>query len=165
VPMQPPDFGEAHRRSQEILLESEERFRLLVEGVKDYAIFMLDVEGYVSTWNLGAQRIKGYEAKEIIGEHFSIFYTAEERLPADSLKIDRSFVKGLGEDVEDTAIVHMVIELAHTLGLEVIAEGVESEEQAQQLKEMGCDMAQDFYFSRSLPPEEIPALFSSDTLT
>src|SRR5829696_7813895 len=158
--MQPPDFGEAPRRSQEILSESEERFRLLVEGVKDYAIFMLDVEGYVSTWNLGAQRIKGYEAKEIIGEHFSIFYTAEERLPADSLKIDRSFVKGLGEDVEDTAIVHMVIELAHTLGLEVIAE-----EQAQQLKEMGCDMAQDFYFSRSLPPEEIPALFSSDTLT
>src|SRR5215212_5354917 len=76
--MQPPDFGEAHRRSQEILSESEERFRLLVEGVKDYAIFMLDVEGYVSTWNLGAQRIKGYEAEEIIGEHFSIFYTAED---------------------------------------------------------------------------------------
>jgi EAL domain-containing protein (putative c-di-GMP-specific phosphodiesterase class I) len=59
----------------------------------------------------------------------------------------------------------MIIELAHTLGLEVIAEGVETEEQAQQLKEMGCDMAQGFYFSRPLPPEEIPALFSSDTPT
>src|ERR687898_1726517 len=78
VPMQPPDFGEAPRRTEQILLESEERFRLLVEGVKDYAIFMLDVEGYVTTWNLGAQRIKGYDAEEIIGEHFSIFYTAED---------------------------------------------------------------------------------------
>ncbi|HSV52862.1 MAG TPA: ATP-binding protein, partial [Burkholderiaceae bacterium] len=49
-------------------------FRLLVEGVTDYAIFMLDVNGYVATWNLGAQRIKGYTAEEIIGQHFSRFY-------------------------------------------------------------------------------------------
>jgi PAS domain S-box-containing protein len=76
--MQPPDFGEAPRQTQEILRESEERFRLLVEGVKDYAIFMLDAEGHITTWNLGAWRIKGYEAEEIIGEHFSIFYTDED---------------------------------------------------------------------------------------
>jgi PAS domain S-box-containing protein len=76
--MQPPDFGEAPRQTQEILRESEERFQLLVEGVKDYAIFMLDAEGRVTTWNPGAQRIKGYEAEEIIGEHFSIFYTDED---------------------------------------------------------------------------------------
>jgi len=88
-----------------------------------------------------------------------------KRLPADSLKIDRSFMKGLGEDVEDTAIVRMIIELAHTLGLEVIAEGVETEEQAAHLKEMGCDMAQGYHFARPLPPEEIPAVLSSDTLT
>jgi len=88
-----------------------------------------------------------------------------KRLPADAIKIDKSFVKGLGEDVEDAAIVRTIIELAHTLGLIVIAEGVESEEQAQQLKEMGCDMAQGFYFSRPLPPEEIPTLLSSDTPT
>jgi len=49
-----------------------------VEGVKDYAIFMLDADGYITTWNLGAQRIKGYESEEIIGEHFSIFYTDED---------------------------------------------------------------------------------------
>jgi len=88
-----------------------------------------------------------------------------KRLPADSLKIDRSFVKGLGEDVEDTAIVHTIIELAHTLGLEVIAEGVESEGQATLLREMGCDMAQGYHFSKPLPSEEIPALLSSDTPT
>ena len=76
-----------------------------------------------------------------------------KRLPADAIKIDQSFVKGLGEDVEDTAVVRMIIELAHTLGLEVIAEGVETEEQAALLKEMGCDFAQGFYFSKPLPPE------------
>jgi diguanylate cyclase (GGDEF)-like protein/PAS domain S-box-containing protein len=88
-----------------------------------------------------------------------------KRLPADALKIDKSFVKGLGEDVEDTAIVHMIIELAHTLGLEVIAEGVESEGQATLLREMGCDFAQGYHFEEPLPPEEIPALLSSATLT
>jgi EAL domain-containing protein (putative c-di-GMP-specific phosphodiesterase class I) len=76
-----------------------------------------------------------------------------KRLPADALKIDKSFIAGLGEDVEDTAIVHMVIELAHTLGMEVIAEGVESEQQAEQLKEMSCDWGQGFYFAEPLPPQ------------
>jgi PAS domain S-box-containing protein len=55
-----------------------EQFRLLVANVQDYAIFMLDPRGYVTTWNLGAQRIKGYEAHEIIGRHFSTFYPPEE---------------------------------------------------------------------------------------
>jgi PAS domain S-box-containing protein len=88
--MQPSDFGGSSRRTQEILRESEERFRLLVEGVKDYAIFMLDAGGYITTWNEGAQRIKGYEAEEIIGEHFSIFYTEEDierGHPEDELRI------------------------------------------------------------------------------
>jgi diguanylate cyclase (GGDEF)-like protein/PAS domain S-box-containing protein len=76
-----------------------------------------------------------------------------KRLPADAIKIDKSFVKGLGEDVEDTAVVRMVIELAHTLSLEVIAEGVETEEQAALLKEMGCDFAQGYHFSKPLPAE------------
>ena len=57
---------------------SEERFRLLVDAVQDYAIFMLDVQGYVSSWNLGAARIKGYAASDIIGKHFSIFYPEED---------------------------------------------------------------------------------------
>jgi PAS domain S-box-containing protein len=63
----------------ETLRHSEERFRLIVEQVKDYAIFMLDAEGRVATWNAGAQRIKGYTADEIIGHHFSQFYPEPER--------------------------------------------------------------------------------------
>ena len=83
-----------------------------------------------------------------------------KRLPADTLKIDRSFVAGLGEDAEDTAIVRMVIDLAHTFGMEVVAEGVESKEQAEQLREMGCDMAQGFYFAEPMPPDETLALLT-----
>jgi PAS domain S-box-containing protein len=64
--------------AQKMLSESEEKFRLLVEGVKDYAIFMLDPEGRVVSWNQGAQNIKGYSADEIIGEHFSKFYLKED---------------------------------------------------------------------------------------
>jgi len=62
------------RVHEETLRLSEERFRLLVEGVDDYAIFMLDVDGRVATWNSGAARIKGYSAEEIIGQHFRKFY-------------------------------------------------------------------------------------------
>ena len=76
-----------------------------------------------------------------------------KRLPADAIKIDKAFVDGLGKDVEDTAVIRMIIELAHTLGLEVIAEGVETEEQVALLKEMGCDFAQGYHFSKPLPPE------------
>jgi PAS domain S-box-containing protein len=61
------------------LLEAERRFRILVQGVTDYAIFMLDPEGKVANWNAGAERIKGYTPEEIVGEHFSRFYTPEER--------------------------------------------------------------------------------------
>jgi PAS domain S-box-containing protein len=66
------------RQAEEVLRQSEERFRLLVDGIKDYAIFMLDPEGRVTSWNAGAERIKGYREEEILGEHFSRFYPPEE---------------------------------------------------------------------------------------
>jgi PAS domain S-box-containing protein len=61
----------------EALRQSEERFRLLLESVQDHAIFMLDAEGHVMSWNAGARRLKGYEEREILGAHFSIFYPPE----------------------------------------------------------------------------------------
>ncbi len=66
------------RRQEESLRQSEERFRLLVEGVLDYAIYMLDTDGIVTSWNNGAERITGYTRTEVIGQHFSIFYPAED---------------------------------------------------------------------------------------
>ncbi|HKC27930.1 MAG TPA: PAS domain S-box protein [Jatrophihabitans sp.] len=67
----------AQRHAEEELRESEERFRLLVEAVQDYAIFMLDTTGTITSWNPGAQRIKQYASHEIIGKHFRIFYPPE----------------------------------------------------------------------------------------
>jgi PAS domain S-box-containing protein len=78
------------RQAEQALRESEERFRLLVEGAQDYAIFMLDPQGNIASWNTGAERIKGYRAPEIIGQHFSIFYPVEAieaRWPQQELEI------------------------------------------------------------------------------
>jgi PAS domain S-box-containing protein len=81
------DFTE-RQEVQSSLLESERRYRRLVESVVDYAIFQLDSDGRIATWNAGAQRIKGYTADEAIGRHFSTFYTEEDRgagVPAQAL--------------------------------------------------------------------------------
>ena len=67
------------RKSEATLRSSEEQFRLLIQAVTDYAIYMLDAGGHVASWNQGAQRIKGYLPDEIIGQHFSRFYTPDER--------------------------------------------------------------------------------------
>jgi hypothetical protein len=69
---------EGQRRASAVLEEREEQFRRLVDSVGDYAIFMLDPNGIITTWNLGAERIKGYKADEIIGQHFSRFYGEED---------------------------------------------------------------------------------------
>ena len=75
--------------AEQVLRQSEEQFRLLVQGVSDYAIYMLDTDGRVTNWNLGAQRIKGYAPDEIVGQHFSRFYTDEDRaagVPEEALE-------------------------------------------------------------------------------
>jgi PAS domain S-box-containing protein len=77
------------RGAEEALRQSEERFRLLVQSVTDYAIYMLDPTGIVSSWNAGAERAKGYTANEIIGQHFSRFYSEEDRargVPQEALR-------------------------------------------------------------------------------
>ncbi len=84
-----------------------------------------------------------------------------KQLPADIIKIDKFFTKGLGVEVEDTAIVQTVVDLAHILGMEVIAEGVETEEQETLLREMGCDFAQGYLFARPLPPEAASKFLNS----
>src|SRR5438552_18215349 len=60
------------------LTSSEERYRSLVENIKDYAVYMLDADGHIATWNRGAEKTKGYRADEVIGKHFSIFFTEED---------------------------------------------------------------------------------------
>ena len=71
------------KAAQDRLRQKEEQFRLLVQSVTDYALYMLDPEGYVSSWNQGAERIKQYRAEEIIGQHFSKFYTEGDRLKGE----------------------------------------------------------------------------------
>ncbi len=90
----------AQRLTEEALRQIQERYRLLVDSILDYAIFMLDPKGRVVSWNIGAERIKGYKAEEIIGEHFSCFYTKEDiqaGRPALGLKIAAE--KGRFEDI------------------------------------------------------------------
>ena len=83
----------ARREAEEELRRSEERFRLLIESVRDYAIYMLDPMGNVSTWNAGAENLKGYRPEEIIGRHYSVFFPAEDVLqgaPDEELVIART---------------------------------------------------------------------------
>jgi PAS domain S-box-containing protein len=78
------------KQAEEKLRQSEERLRLMIDSVRDYAIFMLDTQGHVATWNAGAERINGYTADEIIGKHFSVFFTSEdlaEGKPAKELHV------------------------------------------------------------------------------
>lgn len=86
------------RKREDDLRASEERFRLVIEQVRDYGIFALDEEGIVTSWNLGAERIKGWRTDEIVGKHFSRFYPPETRdyLPSDML--ERARIEGTAED-------------------------------------------------------------------
>ncbi len=92
---------EIRRRAQteEELRESEARFRLLIEGVRDYAIFSLTPTGYIRSWNAGAEQIKGYRAAEIIGQHFSLFYTREDlERGKPQMHLQRAANEGRSED-------------------------------------------------------------------
>jgi PAS domain S-box-containing protein len=79
------DFAE-RRKAQEALTDSERRSRLFIQGVTDYAIFMLDPDGHITNWNTGAQRIHQYTTAEIVGQHFGCFYTDEEQQRGESAR-------------------------------------------------------------------------------
>ena len=90
-----PDY----KRTTERLRESEERFEVLIESIQDYAIYILDPSGFVVSWNNGAQRIKGYTAKEIVGKHFSRFYTPDDnRINKPTQNLEIAAAKGRYED-------------------------------------------------------------------
>ncbi len=84
-----------------------------------------------------------------------------KRFPVDILKIDRAFVVGLGRDPRDTALVGAMVTLARALGLGVVAEGVETADQAARLRDLGCDLGQGYHFARPLPPDEAWALLGA----
>ncbi len=84
-----------------------------------------------------------------------------QRFPFDDLKIDRAFVDGLGEDDQDEAIVQLVIDLAHALGMTAIAEGVETPEQLGRLRDMRCEQGQGYYFSKPLTGEAAATLLAN----
>src|SRR5207248_2319738 len=86
-----------------------------------------------------------------------------KRFPVDTLKIDRSFVDGVGRDEHDTAIVRSVIELARSLGLSVTAEGIETPLQQSCLQRLGCDRGQGYLFAKPLSPEQVADLLAAST--
>ena len=84
-----------------------------------------------------------------------------KHLPVDTLKVDKSFVNGLGRDADDSAIVSAAVSLAHALRLTAVAEGVESDGQLSELKQLGCDRFQGYYFARPMPGESLSELLAS----
>jgi EAL domain-containing protein (putative c-di-GMP-specific phosphodiesterase class I) len=84
-----------------------------------------------------------------------------QRFPVDTLKIDRSFISGMGEDLESHEIVRIIVVLAHSLGLKVVAEGIETQEQMDTLKHLGCELGQGYLYSRPATAETIEELLIS----
>jgi EAL domain-containing protein (putative c-di-GMP-specific phosphodiesterase class I) len=102
-------------------------------------------------------------ALDDFGSGFSSLNCVKD-LSVDDLKIDKSLITGLGEDPVNDAIVRLIVDFAHTLGLEVTAEGVENDRQVVSLTAITCDLTQGFYFSRPLPSEAARALVATSPL-
>ena len=132
-----------NERQQRDLFESERNFRLLVEGVVDYALYMLDPTGVVTSWNIGAQRIKGYAPEEILGQHFSRFYTETDRgngKPARALKIAREQgryeedgwrVRKDGTFFWASVVIDPILEQDHLVGFAKITRDITERRDAQ----------------------------------
>ena len=115
-------------------------------------ITVLDADGTIRYDSPAVERVLGYKPEERIGTNaLDYLHPNDTNLGFGILKL----MDGIGRDAQDTAIVQTIVELAHILGLEVVGEGVETNEQAEWLREMGCYVGQGFYFARPLPPEAI----------
>ena len=115
------------------------------------------------------ERLRGLRALgvRLVLDDFGTGYSSLaylRRLPLDTIKVDRSFVSGLGEDPADLPIVQAVISLAHGLGIDVVAEGIETATQLASLRALACDRGQGYWFSRPLPPDAIEALLAAAQL-
>ncbi|MEI8337172.1 MAG: bifunctional diguanylate cyclase/phosphodiesterase [Actinomycetes bacterium] len=129
--------------------------QLVIEITEGTLMEPASIEALRALHDLGVQ-----VAIDDFGTGYSSLYYLK-RFPVDIVKIDRSFVDGLGHDPDDEAIVSAVLGLGHALGLLVVAEGVESELQMQALSALGCDSAQGFLISRPLPAGEIPSMMAN----
>jgi PAS domain S-box-containing protein len=138
----------ARQTLQQELLESERQFRLLVNAITDYAIYMLDPEGRVTTWNSGAERIKGYRADEIVGQHFSRFYSEEDRragVPARMLRqaAEHGKIEAEGWRLRKNGsrfAAHVVVEAIHDaagglIGFAKITRDITAQREAQEMLE------------------------------
>ena len=125
------------------------------------SVVMEDTE-YAAGLLLGLKGIGVKLALDDFGTGYSSL-SLLHRFPLDELKIEKEFVDGLGQNDQDAAIVKAVIDLAHELGMQIVAEGVETIEQLTRLREMGCDQAQGYYFWESLPDEETATLLAGSS--
>jgi PAS domain S-box-containing protein len=137
-------FGK-DKKNQRDLFESERNFRLLVGGVTDYALYMLDPSGIVTSWNIGGQRIKGYTPEEILGQHFSRFYTEPDRAngkPQRALQIAREQGR-YEEDVWASVVIDPIHEDGKLVGFAKITRDITERREAQlKLEEMQKHLAE-----------------------
>ncbi len=121
------------------------------------SVFVEDLEGSIDKLAMARAKGLGVAIDDFGTGYSSLSYLG--RLPIDALKVDRSFVTGMTDEPQSTSIVTTIISLAHALELKVIAEGVETEAQAQLLRLLKCDQAQGYLISRPVPPDEAAKLF------
>jgi len=144
-------------------------YQVLEETGLDPTLLQLELTESVLMKNVSNTVVKLSELKKrgvsIAVDDFGTGYSSLaylKRFQLDTLKIDQSFVRDIDRDLDDAAIVSAIINMAHSLGMEVVAEGVETYEQLDFLRQHNCDHIQGYYFSRPLPPEQFEALLSVD---
>jgi EAL domain-containing protein (putative c-di-GMP-specific phosphodiesterase class I) len=120
------------------------------------SILFKDINGMISTMNTLRNIGIGFELDDFGTGYSSLQYL--KKLPLSQLKIDQSFVRDIAIDHNDRTLVLTIITMAHSLGLEVIAEGVETQQQLEFLKDNGCDHYQGYLFSKPVPLDEFESL-------